>query len=274
MKIIEANGAAIPALGMGTWTLKGEQCAELVAEALRAGYRHLDTAALYDNEVAVGEGIRRSGVPRDEIFLTTKVWHTDIADGDLQASAAASLDRLGVQQVDLLLIHWPSHHIDTAEAVRALNDAAARGLARHIGVSNFTTRHLATALAASERRLVCNQIEYHPLLDQQKVMASCADSGMAVVSYCPLARGGSLFQNEAVLKPARRLAATPAQIVLAWHLAQDGVAAIPRSSNPDRLRENLDAAMLELADEEVQAISALSTAGKRLCDYDFSPAWD
>ncbi|MEM8754141.1 MAG: aldo/keto reductase, partial [Pseudomonadota bacterium] len=138
MHLVEANGAAIPAIGMGTWTLKGDQATRLVAKAVEVGYRHVDTAAMYENEAAVGAGLREAGLPRDEVFVTTKIWPSDCAAGALQASLSASLDRLGLDQVDLALIHWPPKHVPLGEAIDALNDAKAQGLARHIGVSNFT----------------------------------------------------------------------------------------------------------------------------------------
>ncbi|MFC5583677.1 aldo/keto reductase [Nitratireductor kimnyeongensis] len=274
MQTVEANGASIPVLGMGTWTLKGQTCAELVSHALKVGYRHIDTAAAYDNEEAVGEGIRASGVKRDDIFLTTKVWWKDIAGGDLERSAEASVARLGVDQVDLLLIHWPNPAIDLAESLKALNRVRASGAARHIGVSNFPTALLAEAVRLSEAPLVANQVEYHPFLNQDRVYAACQAEGMAMVSYCPLARGGDLFSQPEVAGPAKRYGKTPAQIVLRWHVQQEGVIAIPRTSNPARLAENADIFDFLLSDEEMRAVSALRQRGNRICDYDFSPVWD
>ena len=274
MQTVEANGASIPVLGMGTWTLKGQACTELVSHALKVGYRHIDTAAAYDNEEAVGEGIRASGVKRDDIFLTTKVWWTDIAGGDLERSAEASLKRLGVDQVDLLLIHWPNPAIDLAESVKALNRVRASRAARHIGVSNFPTALLAEAVRLSEAPLVANQVEYHPFLNQDRVYAACRDAGMAMVSYCPLARGGDLFSQPEVAGPAERYGKTPAQIVLRWHVQQEGVIAIPRTSNAGRLAENADIFDFSLSEEEMRSISALRQRGSRIYDYDFSPVWD
>lgn len=276
MRFIEANGAAIPAIGLGTWTLDGRQCTEIVAAGIEAGYRHIDTAAMYENEQAVGEGIRASGVDRKQLFLTSKVWHTDLADGDLQASAAASVQRLGVDAVDLLLIHWPpgADGPPVAEAIRALNDARRQGLARHVGVSNFTTAQLAEAVEASEAPLVCNQCEYHPWLNQDAVLAACRSNGMAFVSYCPLGRAGELFEEEAIRQASRAHGRTAAQIVLRWHLQQTGIAAIPRTSRRQRLRENLAVFDFALSNEEMRAISALRSRGHRICDFGFSPHWD
>lgn len=274
MQKVEANGASIPVLGLGTWTLKDAACVDLVSKALSIGYRHVDTAAAYGNEEAVGEGIRASGVAREALFVTTKVWWTDIAAGDLERSAEASLERLGLDHLDLLLIHWPNPQVPLADSIRALNRMRETGLTRHIGVSNFTTTLLAEAIRLSDAPLVANQVEYHPYLDQDRVWRACRAAGMAMVSYCPLARGGRLFENPAVAGAAARHGKSPAQIVLRWHVQQEGVVAIPRTSNPERLSENADIFDFALSDAEMAAISALGAAGQRICDYDFSPAWD
>ncbi len=274
MHMVNANGANIPALGLGTWTLKGRECTELVTDALGLGYRHVDTAALYENEVEVGQGIAASGVSRGDIFLTTKVWYTDIAPGDLERSAHASLRRLGVDYVDLLLIHWPNPAIPLEGSIRALNAVRNSGLTRHIGVSNFTTALLNQAIAASEAPLACNQVEYHPHLDQTKVLTVCRKAGLAVTSYCPLFRGGDLFSTPAILDAVARHGKTPGQVVLRWHVQQDGVAAIPRTTRKERLAENFSIFDFALDATEMAAISALSRANKRLCSYAFSPRWD
>lgn len=274
MHSVTAHGAMIPALGLGTWTLKGAACSELVAHALDLGYRHVDTAAAYDNETAVGAGLSASGVPRDDYFLTTKVWWTDLAPADLERSAEQSLKRLGVDHVDLLLIHWPNPKIRLEDTIAALNRVRARGLARHIGVSNFTLGLLSRAIAASEAPLAANQVEYHPYLDQRKILAACRAAGMAMVSYCPIARGGTLFAEPAIAGAAARHGRTPAQVVLRWHVQQDGVVAIPRTTKKERLAENLAVFDFALDANEMAAISALTGAGRRICDFDFSPAWD
>ena len=274
MHSVTANGAEIPAIGLGTWTLRGAAATRLVAGAIEAGYRHIDTAASYENEAAVGEGLRASGLPRAEIFLTTKIWPTDIAAGDLQRSLEASLERLGVDQVDLALIHWPSKTVPLAQSIEALNEVRDRGLARHIGVSNFTVALLEEAVALSAHPLACNQIEYHPFLTQDRILAACRRHGLAAVSYCPLARGADLFAHDAVTRAAERHGKTPAQVVLRWHIQQEGVAAIPRSSRPEGIRENLAVFDFTLDAGEVAAIDALRSRNLRICDFDFSPEWD
>lgn len=274
MHKVEANGASIPAIGMGTWTLRGADCARLVAQALTAGYRHIDTAAMYGNEEAVGEGIRASGVPRADIFVTTKVWHTDLRAGDLRRSAEASLKRLGLDEVDLLLIHWPNPAVPLSESIGALNGVRDEGLSRHIGVSNFPSKMLKNAIALSEAPLVCNQVECHPYLAQTMIEAVLGKSGMALVAFCPIYRGGDLLKEAAVAAAAARLGKAPAQIVLRWHMQQKGHIAIPRTSRAERLQENLAVFDFALTDAEMAAISALKTGNRRLCNYDFSPQWD
>ena len=274
MNSIDANGASIPAIGLGTWTLKGRACSELVEHALAVGYRHVDTAAAYGNEEDVGAGIRASGISRDDIFLTTKVWPSDLAPADFMKSAEASLKRLGLDQVDLLLIHWPNPEIPLKGTVEALNKARREGLTRHIGVANFTTGLLAEARGLSEAPLVCDQVEYHPYLDQRKVLETCRAAGMAMVSYCPLHRGGDLLEERAVKETAAAHGVTPGQVVLRWHVQQEGVVAIPRTSKKERLAENIGIFGFALTEAEMRAISALSGKNSRLCDFDFSPEWD
>lgn len=274
MHLVKANGAHIPAIGFGTWTLKGEDAARMVEQALVAGYRHIDTATLYENEEAVGQGMRASGVPRDEIFLTTKIWHTDLADGDLQRSVEASLGRLGVERVDLALIHWPSKTIPVETSIKALNEVLDQDMTRHIGVSNYTVRHIEEAVAHSNHPLACNQIEYHPMLNQDIVIKACRRHGMAVVSYCPLCRGSDLLGGEPITALAEKYGRTPAQIVLRWHVQQPDVICIPRTKTPARVAENLAIFDFELADDDMATISDLRAGNMRICDYDISPDWD
>lgn len=274
MKILPANGAEMPALGLGTWRLEGGNCVDMVSRALDIGYRHIDTAAMYGNEREVGEAIRTASVPREEIFLTTKVWPANIGAGDLQRSAENSLSQLGLDHVDLLLIHWPSATIPLAESIAALNDARARGLARNIGVSNFTAAMLEEAAALSDAPLACNQVEFHPYLAQRTVRETAARLGMAVIAYCPLYRGGELFDEPAVRAAADAHGKTPAQIVLRWHMQQPGCGAIPRTTKPERLAENFAVFDFELTGAEMDALNALGGAHRRLVDLDIAPVWD
>lgn len=274
MHSISANGAKIPAIGLGTWTFDDDAADTMVAAALNAGYRHIDTAAMYKNEVGVGAGLKATSVARNDIFVTTKVWFDQISEGALQASVERSLAKLGLDHVDLILIHWPSKTTPLSESIGALNDVVSKGLTRHIGVSNFTVQMVKEAAQLSTAPIACNQIENHPLLNQGQVIGACRSLGIGVTSYCPLARGGDLFAHPAITGPAQRLEASPAQIVLRWHVQQDGIAAIPRTTKPARLAENLDVFRFHLEQSEMDAITALTSAGQRICDFEFSPVWD
>lgn len=274
--VLEANGASIPRIGLGTWPMKGEECSRAVAAALAAGYRHIDTAAMYANEAEVGAGLAASGVPRDEVFVTTKVWWENIGDGALQRSAETSLAKLGLSEVDLLLIHWPNPAIPLADSIRALNDAKRRGLARHIGISNFPTKMIEQAMQLTAEPIVCNQVEYHPHLDQRKVIETSRRHGLAVVAYCPLGRGtvGGVLGEPLVGELAQRYGRTPAQIVLRWHMQQDGLIAVPKSATSQRIAENLDVFDFTLDDAAMRALSGLARPDGRVVNLAFSPEWD
>lgn len=270
--VVEANGARIPVIGLGTWELRGAACARIVQQALRLGYRHVDTAQVYENERDVGEGLRASGVRRDAVFVTTKIWTSHFAPHELLRSAKESLARLRLTEVDLLLLHWPNPQVPLAETLGALAQARQMGLTRHIGISNFTVALIEQAVALCPEPLVCNQVEYHPYLDQAKVLAACRSHGLALVAYSPVARGR--VKNDEVL---RRIGArhdkTPAQICLRW-LVQQNVVAIPRTSKVERLSENIDLFDFALTQAEMEEISALGSPEGRIVDFGFSPQWD
>ena len=269
-------GAQIPAIGLGTFRLTGASAVDSISTALTLGYRHLDTAAMYENEKEVGEGLRASGIKRDQVFITTKVWTTDIAKGDLQASAQASLSRLKLDQVDLLLIHWPNKAIPLAQSIEALCDARQRGYARNIGVANFPAAMLddAVRLAATHgEKIATNQCEYHPRLSQAKVLEACRRHGVVFVSYCPLGQG-RMTEDAAIAPIAARHGKTPSQIVLRWHVQQEGVAAIPKAGSAGHQRDNLDVFGFVLPDEDMCAISALAKHDGRLVKPGFMPEWD
>ena len=274
--VIEANGVRIPALGFGTWQLRDEACVSAVETALACGYRHIDTARMYANEKPVGQGLRASGLKRDAVFVTTKVWREEIGAGALERSAEASLRDLGLDQVDLLLIHWPNGEVPLAATMRALNDVRRKGLTAHIGVSNFPTAVMAEAIAASEAPLVANQVEYHPYLDQTKLLGQCRENGIAFVAYCPLYRSGGLLEEAPIRDAAERHGKSPAQIVLRWHVQQDGIVAIPRTSRPERLSENAAIFDFWLSDAEMSAISGLRRPVRRLAENEspLPPSWD
>ena len=272
MNVIDGNGARIPAIGLGTWELRGRACARIVEQALRLGYRHIDTAQAYDNEREVGEGLRASGVKRDEVFVTTKVWTTHFAPNDLERSAKESLVKLRLTEVDLLLLHWPNPQVPLAETLGALARVKQQGLARNIGVSNFTVALIEEAVAACPEPLACDQVEYHPYLDQAKVIEACARHGMALVAYSPIAKG-RIKSDRALARIGDRYRKTAAQVCLRW-LVQQNVSAIPRTSRLERLQENLNIFDFELSDADMQEISAMGNASGRLTDFGFAPKWD
>ena len=271
---IEANGAKIPLVGLGTWELRGRTCARAVEQALRLGYRHVDTAEMYDNERDVGDGIRGSGVKRGELFITTKIWPTHFAPRALERAARDCLVRLRLSEVDLLLLHWPNPQIPLSETLGALDKVKRDGLARNIGISNFTVAQIEEAVAIATEPLVCDQVECHPYLDQSKVMAACHAHGMALVAYSPIARGNA--KNDAVL--ARIGAAhkkTAAQISLRY-LVQQNIVVIPRTSKVERLTENAALFDFTLGDDEMAEIAALARRDGRLVDWSYSGSakWD
>ena len=274
MKILEANGAKIPALGLGTWKLRDEECTSIVKAALETGYRHIDTAVMYENETAVGKGIEESSVGREDIFLTTKVWPTDITESSFIKTVAGSLERLGTDYVDLLLIHWPPKVNAVAEWAKLLNEAAERGWARNIGVSNFTVPLLNEMVAVSERPIACNQVENHPYLDQRKIRAACAEHGVALMAYCPLYQGRPLMNDPLLIETADACGKSAAQVVLRWHVQHNGAGAIPKTATPSRLAENIDIFDFELSGDQMTAITKLTEKHDRICDFEFSPKWD
>src|ERR1700686_4301933 len=272
MQFVEANGARIPAIGLGTWELRGRTCARLVEQALKLGYRHIDTAQVYENEREVGEGLRASRVRRDELFVTTKIWTNHFAPKDLERSTKESLTKLRLSEVDLLLLHWPNPHVPLAETLGALAHVRKLGMARHIGVSNFTVALIDEAVAACSQPLVCDQVEYHPYLDQTKVLQACARHGLALVAYSPIAKGR--IKGDALLgQIGRKYRKTAAQVCLRW-LVQQNVIAIPRTSKIERLSENIDIFDFELSDDEMRQIFEMASPKGRLTDYGFAPKWD
>jgi 2,5-diketo-D-gluconate reductase B len=272
MQFIEANGAKIPAIGLGTWELRGRTCARLVEQAVRLGYRHIDTAQVYENEREVGEGLRASGIKRDDVFVTTKVWTMHFAPNDLERSTKESLVKLRLSEVDLLLLHWPNPQVPLQETLGALAHVKQLGMARHIGVSNFTVALIEQAVAACPEPLVCDQVEYHPYLDQTKVREACAGHGMALVAYSPVAKG-RVKNDETLARIGRSHGKTAAQVCLRW-LVQQNVSAIPRTSRIERLSENIDIFDFVLSDDEMHLISQMRSAKARLTDFGFAPKWD
>src|SRR5476651_880760 len=258
------EAGAIPALGFGTGALTGGMSAEAVVAALKAGYRHIDTARKYGTERAVGEALRVSGLPRKDIFLTTKVSHEYLRADAFAKSVDESLAALKVDYVDLLLVHWPNPEIPLAETMPALAKAKQQGLARHIGVANFNIALLDQAIKLCPEPLVALQAEYHPYLDQSKLLAAVRQRGMVFTAYCPLGRG-RLFGDPVLAEIAKARGKTIAQIALRW-LMQQNVAAIPRSSNPERIADNFKVFDFTLSDDEMKRISELKRPDGRIAN--------
>ena len=275
MQSVTAHGATIPAIGFGTWNINGEECARSVAEAIKVGYRHIDTASGYRNEDRVSEGIRAAGVPRSELFITTKVSPENLQDKAFKASVERSLKQLRVDQVDLLLIHWPSKVLPVADTIATLNAVKRNGWTRHIGVSNFTTKLLAEAWAATKEPIVTNQCEYHPYLTQEKLVAACRAKGMILTAYSPLGRQ-VILADPLLVDIARKRGKTAAQIVLRWDIQQDRILPIPKSSNPANIRSNFDIFGFTLTEAEMAAITALGRVhNQRIAGWPpAAPEWD
>lgn len=269
---LSAHGAEIPAIGFGTSSLG--DCGEIVATALKLGYRHIDTAWKYGTERGVGEGIRASGVPRSEIFLTTKVSHEYLRGDDFARSVDESLTNLGVDFVDLLLVHWPNPEIPVREPIAALAKAKRAGLARHIGVANFNIALLDEAIRLCPEPLVNLQAEYHAHLDQTKLAQACRERGLIFTAYCPLGRG-RLLHDPVLAEIAARKGRPLAQIALRWLIQQGNIIPIPRSSNAKRMAENLDVFDFVLSADEMARIAALKRPDGRIADpAGRAPAWD
>jgi len=270
MPILEANGMRMPRIGLGTWPMKGAECQAAVESAIALGYRHIDTAEMYGNEDAVGAGIAATALPRAEVFLTTKIWWDKPKGAAIRQAFDASLARLATPYVDLLLIHWPSPDLDLPDALRALAAIRAEGRAKAIGVSNFPPRLLQRAIAEGVE-LACLQVECHLLLDQSKLLGITRAAGMALTAYSPLAKGENL-DLPAVRQVAAMHGATLAQVALAWLLAQEGVAMVPKAASPARQKENLGALALRLDAADLAALAALPK-DRRFVNPSFAPDW-
>ncbi|GAA1273751.1 aldo/keto reductase [Kitasatospora nipponensis] len=264
------NGIAIPQLGFGVWQVPDAEAAAAVRTAVESGYRSIDTAAIYENEVGTGEGLRQAGVPREELFLTTKLWNSGTRDWSGQAGRDAvlrefdaSLEKLGTEYVDLYLIHWPRPmHGSYANVWQAFEQLLTDGRAKAIGVSNFGQAELTRLFETSSVVPALNQVELHPHFPQQELRAFHAEHGIATEAWSPLGQGKGLLTEPALVKVAAKHGRTVAQVVLRWHL-QSGIIAIPKSVTPSRIRENLDVAGFELDAEDLEVIAGVAT-GERI----------
>ncbi len=269
MNVVDVKGFKIPIVGLGTWALR--DVVHMVGEAIRFGYRHIDTAQMYGNEAEVGEAVRASGL-RSEIMVTTKIQPTNLAPQDVERTSKESLKKLKLDAIDLLLIHWPNPRVPLADTLGAMAKLKQEGVTRAIGVSNFTVALVEQAVRVSPEPIVCNQVECHPFLNQDKVIAACRRAGMAVVAYSPVARGGATG-NKVLQRIGAAHGKTAAQVSLRY-LTQQGIVVIPRTNTVSRLKENIALFDFELSDAEMREVHALSGRNGRIVDWSWSPNWD
>ncbi|MFT5165359.1 MAG: 2,5-diketo-D-gluconate reductase B [Saprospiraceae bacterium] len=272
MKYIKVGETDIPVLGLGTYLIKGKEAVNTIEQAIDIGYRHIDTAQLYDNESEVGTAIQESPVDRADIFLTTKVWPSQLSKEDFLPSVEDSLRKLKTDYVDLLLVHWPNADIPIQETIAELIKAQEQGKAKHIGVSNFPIALLAKTMGLGAP-IICNQVEYHPYIDQSVLKGWMDHNNLILPAYTPLAQG-RVFKDNSVQKIADHAGKSIAQVVLRWLIQQENVMAIPKSTNPERLKANLDIFDFSLSEEEMKMMNALSAGNQRFVRSSSDPDWD
>lgn len=274
MHVVSSNGANMPALGFGTFRMKDDAVHAILPKAIALGFRHIDTAQIYKNEAAVGAAIKASRVPRADIFLTTKVWVDRFRHDDLHASVEESLAKLDTDYVDLLLLHWPKSDVPLAERIGALNEVVKAGKARHIGISNFNTAMMAEAVKLSEAPLATNQVEYHPYLDQTKVIEGARKAGLSVTAYYVMA-DGKVPKDQLLREIGASHGKTAAQVALRWVIQQEGLVALSKTATEARLKENFDIFDFALTAHEMQAIHALAVPDGRIINpAHLAEAWD
>ena len=263
------RASGMPTFGLGTWENEDpEACAESVRTALDMGYRHIDTAQAYGNEDSVGDGIAQAETDREEMFLATKVWTKNLAHDDVIDSTHESLDKLGVDAVDLLYIHWPQNTYDPEETLTAFEELVDEGLIDHIGVSNFEPEHLDEAQEVLDEPIFANQVEMNPLLPQEELREYCDEHDIELVAYSPLARG-KVFDVDELTEVAEKHDASEAQVSLAW-LREKSVTVIPKATSEEHIRDNWESLTLDLDDEDVETIDGIDTV-ERQVDPDDSP---
>jgi 2,5-diketo-D-gluconate reductase B len=272
MDTITTQGLRVPKLGLGTFRLQGDECRKAVASALAMGYRHIDTAEMYANEDEVGDAVAASGIAREQLHITTKVWWQNLAPDAIRRAFDASLVKLKTTYVDFYLIHWPAPDMDLAAAIETLLQIKAQGGARAIGVCNFPVALLREAVEVIQAPIACNQVEYHVLLGQDQLKTYCASKAIPLTAYAPLAQG-RLAAYPHLQTIADKHGATPSQVALAWLLQQDGVIAIPKSKSEASQRSNLAAFEVEL-DEADRAVIAALPKDQRFVSPGFAPQWD
>lgn len=274
MQTVNANGANIPALGFGTFRMPEEEVHRILPQALKLGFRHVDTAQVYKNEAAVGDAIAKSGVSRGDIFLTTKVWVDQYKHDDFIRSVDESLTKLKTDYVDLLLLHWPKSDVPLAERIGALNELHKAGKVRNIGISNFNVALMDESVGLSDAPIANNQIEYHPYLDQTKVIEAARKHGISITAYYLMA-DGKVPKDEVLRDIGAKHGKTAAQVALRWAVQQPDVIALSKTATESRLPENFDIFDFDLSDEEMKAIFALAkTDGRIVNPGHLAPEWD
>jgi len=271
-RLTTRNGLDLPAIGLGTWPMTGSECTQAVRQALEVGYRHIDTATAYDNEAAVGQALRDSDVPREQIHLTTKVWWDRLAPKAMRQSLEGSLRALGTEQVDLFHIHWPGKDWDLARSIETLVALRDEGKARSIGVANFPLGLLRQVVETLGAPLSAIQVEYHVLLGQQPLLDYARRHDLLLTAYTPLARGQAAAQP-VIQAIARKHGVLPSQVALKWLLDQDSVAVIPKAGSRENQLANLAASDVQLDDEDRAAIAGLPK-DQRVVSPAFAPDWN
>ena len=272
--LICANGAGIPCIGFGTFGMRGGKLKNLLVHAIRAGFRHIDTAQIYGNEDAVGDGVQASGISRDDVFITTKVWVENYTQARFERSVDASLTALRTDYIDLLLLHWPSNIAPLEDQIGWLNSLVHAGKVLSIGVSNFNRVLLQRAVELSDIPIATNQFEYHPYLNQATLVTAAQQAGVAVTAYCAMAIG-RVFSEPILQKIAEQYGKSVSQIVLRWLVQQKGVIALSRTEREERIRENLEIFDFTLEEADMRAIFRLAQGGSRIVDPPgLAPLWD
>lgn len=273
METLQIGTANIPRIGLGTWQLRDALAEEITIKALEVGYRHIDTAQMYQNEAEIGRALAQSDVQREDIWLTTKVWWENLSADKMGPSIEASLEKLDAEYIDLLLIHWPHPEMAVRDYLPELLRWREQGLIKYLGLSNFTTSLIRQALEIDDQ-LIMNQVEYHPYLNQDILMSAMKRSGMGLTAYSPIAQGKVL--DDPLLKELGKIHGKSAvQIALRWLIQQEGVVAIPRTSKPERLADNLDVFDFTLSADEMAGIKQLTLRNQRLVNPErFAPQWD
>lgn len=263
----------IPKLGLGTWqNTDPEECVKSVKTSLNMGYKHIDTAQAYSNEEDVGKGLEEADVNREDYFLATKVWIDNLAHDDVLETAEESLEKLAVDSVDLLYVHWPARAYNPEETMDAFNQLVEEGKIDNIGVSNFSPEQIEEAQEYAETKILANQVEMHPLLQQEELVEYCQENDMYLVAYSPLARG-KVFEVPELQEIAEKHGVSEAQVSLAWLMQHDNVVAIPKASSEDHIKDNWNARELELEERDIEKINSIHREDRQV-DPDFGKGWE